>query len=371
MGMTLFRLGFRPFFLLGTAYGIVAMALWIGPYFPHALDWHAHEMIFGFAGAIIAGFLLTAVRNWTGLPTLEGTPLAGLVGLWLLARMASLGGTVPRLAAGLDLAFLVLLLGAILRPIRRVRQWRQWGVLTGVAFLAAGQAVYLAALLRLWPDGTRLGIRIGLYAVLALVLILAGRVIPFFTERGVDGPVVLRRFSWTERWALPLFCLYAALEVLTPGGTITRGLALAAAFVHAVRLWGWHTPGIWRRPLLWVLHIAYGWLVVGFLIAAFDPRTALHALTVGGMSGMILGMICRVSLGHTGRNVHQPPPIVSALFVLLFASAVVRVSIPWLDPAALVFALRLAGILWIAAFAGFLWRYAPMLWRPRIDGKPG
>jgi len=238
MGMTLFRLGFRPFFLLGTAYGIVAMALWIGPYFPHALDWHAHEMIFGFAGAIIAGFLLTAVRNWTGLPTLEGAPLAGLVGLWLLARMASLGGTIPPLAAGLDLAFLVLLLGAILRPIRRVRQWRQWGVLTGVAFLVAGQAVYLAALLRPWPDGARLGTQIGLYAVLALILILAGRVIPFFTERGVDGPVVLRRYPWTERWAMPLFGLYAGFEILTPGAPLTRGLALAAAFVHAVGLWG-------------------------------------------------------------------------------------------------------------------------------------
>ncbi len=371
MGMTLFRLGFRPFFLLGTAYGIVAMALWIGPYFPHAVDWHAHEMIFGFAGAIIAGFLLTAVRNWTGLPTLEGAPLAGLVGLWLSARMASLGGTVPPLAAMLDLAFLILLLGAILRPIHQVRQWRQWGVLTSVAFLAAGQAVYLTALLRPWPTGARLGIQIGLYAVLALILILAGRVIPFFTERGVDGPVVLRRFPWIERWALPLFCLYAGLEILLPGEAITRALALTSAFVHAVRLWGWHTPGIWRRPLLWVLYLAYGWLAAGFLIAAFDFRTALHALTVGGMSGMILGMICRVSLGHTGRNVHRPPSIVTALFVLLFASAVVRVSVPWLAPAALVFGLRLAGILWIAAFAGFLWRYAPMLWQPRIDGKPG
>ncbi len=371
MTLALFRLGFRPFFLLGAAYGALVMALWIGPYFPHALDWHAHEMIFGFSGAIIAGFLLTAVRNWTGLPTLEGTPLAGLVGLWLLARISSLGGTIPISAAGWDLAFLLLLLGAILRPIWQVRQWRQWGVLTSVAFLATGQAVYLVALLRDWPEATRLGIRIGLYAVLALILILAGRVIPFFTERGVDRPIALRRFPWIERWAMPLFCLYAALEILMPGEAITRGLALASALVHAVRLRGWYTPGIWHRPLLWVLHVAYAWLIAGLLIAVFDARTALHALTVGGMGGMILGMICRVSLGHTGRSVHQPPKIVTALFALLFGSAVLRVSIPWLDPAALSFGLRLAGILWIVAFAGFLWRYAPMLWQPRIDGKPG
>ncbi|HEB78558.1 MAG TPA: NnrS family protein, partial [Methylothermaceae bacterium] len=215
MAIALFNLGFRPFFLLGSAYGAIAMGLWIGPYFPHALAWHAHEMIYGFAAAIIAGFLLTAVCNWTGLATLEGSPLAALVCLWLSARLLSLNGSVPALAAWLDLVFLTCLLAAVARPIWQVRQWRQWGVLTCVAFLILGQAAQVAAI-QGWTDDTRLGVQIGLYAVLGLILIIARRVIPFFTERGVNYPVSLRQFPWTDRWAMPLYGLYAGLAVLTP-----------------------------------------------------------------------------------------------------------------------------------------------------------
>lgn len=367
----LFNLGFRPFFLLGSLFSALAMGLWIGPYFPVAVDWHAHEMVYGFAAAIVAGFLLTAVRNWTGLPTLERAPLAMLGGLWLVARILSLNGKLAVPAAAFDLIFLLGLLGAIARPIWRVRQWRQWGVLTCVALLMAGQGLFAWALVTAWPEGARLGVLTGLYAIFGLLFIIARRVMPFFTERGVDYPVHLRQFALIDRIAMPLFSLFAGLAMLFPQLWLTRTLAATLAMIHCIRLWGWYTPGIWRRPLLWILFLAYGWLVAGFALAAYDLRLALHAWTVGGLGVMILGMICRVSLGHTGRSIHHPPREVIGLFILLLLAAILRTGLPWLSPESVLIGYRLAGVCWSLAFVGFSILYGPMLWRPRADGKPG
>ncbi len=370
MNCALFNLGFRPFFLLGAAFAAVSMALWIGPLFPTALAWHAHEMIYGFAAAIIAGFLLTAVRNWTGIQTLSGWKLAGLAGLWLMARLLSLAGSATAWAAGMDLTFLILLLAAVAWPIYQVRQWRQWGVLSCVALIVLGQLLFFLGSLGFWGAGQRLGIQIGLFSILGLIFIIARRILPFFTERGVGDPVSLTQYPWLDRWIMPLYSLFAAIEILLPGFVLNRGLALTLAVLHMIRLAGWHTPGIWRRPLLWVLFTAYGWMILGFVLySAGKPSLAIHAFAVGGLGGTVLGMICRVSLGHTGRNIHQPPRVVPALFLSLFAAAILRTVIPWLVPEFTLIWYRLAGIGWIAAFVGFLWWYAPILWLPRADGK--
>ncbi len=371
MRTALFNLGFRPFFLFGAGFSLAAMALWLGPYFPTALDWHAHEMVYGFAAAIVAGFLLTAVRNWTGRPTLEKGPLAGLFGLWLAARLLGLGGQIPLIAAVFDLTFLLGLWVAIARPIWQVRQWRQWGVLTCVGVLALGQAAHLSGMVTGDPAIARLGIWTGLYAILGLILIIGRRVIPFFTERGVGYPVTLRQFARIDRTAMPLFTAFALLALLWPNTWPQHLLALILAILHSVRLWGWYTPGVWRRPLLWILHLAYAWIVIGFLLAAWDVRLALHAFTVGGMGGMILGMICRVSLGHTGRDIHRPPAGVAFLFLALLAAAILRGFGPLLWSQTTWLWFHLAGGLWLLAFGGFVWIYAPILWRPRIDGRPG
>ncbi len=371
MQSALFNLGFRPFFLLGSAFSAIAMTLWIGPLFPHAVLWHAHEMIYGFATAIIAGFLLTAVRNWTGIMTLQGTGLVGLVGLWLSARLMSLlPGALPW-AAKLEGLFLLFLLAAVFRPIYRVRQWRQWGVLTCLAFLFLGQLVFLLGSVDLLPGGQTTGIQMGLFAVLGLITIIGGRVIPFFTERGLGDPFTTRRFPRLESGVMPLFSLFSLLAILSPGSLLTRLLALILAALHLVRLWGWYDHGIWRKPLLWVLHLAYLWLILGFvLFAAGLSSLGIHAWAVGGIGGMIIGMICRVSLGHTGRNIHRPPRVVTVLFSLVFGAALLRTALPWLLPQYALFWYRLAGLGWIAAFLGFLWGYAPMLWQQRADGKP-
>ncbi|BCX89037.1 uncharacterized protein involved in response to NO [Methylomarinovum tepidoasis] len=371
MQTALFNLGFRPFFLFGAGFSLLALALWLGPHFPARLAWHAHEMVYGFAAAIVAGFLLTAVRNWTGRATVEGGPLAVLFALWLGARLLSLGGKIALTAAILDLLFLLGLLASIARPIWQVRQWRQWGVMTCVAVLAAGQTGHLAGILTSDPAIAQLGIWSGLYAILGLILIIGRRVIPFFTERGVGYPVTLRQFDWIDRSAMPLFTAFAIATLLWPGAWPQRLLAATLAILHAIRLGGWYTPGIWRRPLLWILHLAYAWLVVGFLLSAWDVRLASHAFTVGGMGGMILGMICRVSLGHTGRSIHLPPAGITILFVALSAAAVLRGLGPLLWPQATWLWFHLAGGLWALAYGGFVWIYAPILWQPRIDGRPG
>ncbi len=371
MHTALFNLGFRPFFLLGAAFAAIAMGLWIGPLFPTALMWHAHEMVYGFAVAIVAGFLLTAVRNWTGVQTLRGLPLALLAGCWLGARLLALSTATLWWATVLDLVFLLALSVAVAWPVVKVKQWRQWGILTCIGFVVLGQFIFSLGALGIWDGGQRQGILIGLYAVIGLIFILGRRVMPFFIERGVGYPVTLKQYAPLDRWLMPLYTLFAVLAVLLPEGFFDRLAAFALAAAHLIRLAGWHTPGIWKKPLLWVLFVAYGWLILGFMFyGAGKTSLAIHVFAVGGLGGMILGMICRVSLGHTGRNIHQPPRAVTALFLLLFSAAVFRTVFPLLSPLLTLVWYRLAGVAWIAAFLGFLWWYAPMLWQPRVDGKP-
>ncbi len=371
MQSALFNLGFRPFFLLGAAFAVVAMALWIGPLFPTAVIWHAHEMIYGFTAAVIAGFLLTAVRNWTGVMTLHGAPLAALATLWLAARLLALFPDTLIWAAKLDGLFLLFLLAAIFWPVYRVRQWRQWGVLACLAFLLGGQILFLLGATGILPGGRDTGIRVGLFAALGLIFIIGARVIPFFTERGAGHPVAIKRYPWIDRWIMALFTLFAALAIFAPGNIVTRLLALMLAALHLVRLSGWYDSGIWHKPLLWVLHLAYLWLILGWVLFALAPGSlAIHAWAAGGLGGMVIGMICRVSLGHTGRDIHRPPRGVAILFALVFAAAMLRTALPWLLPQYTLFWYRLAGLAWIGAFSGFLWWYAPMLWQPRADGKP-
>ncbi len=372
MNTALFNLGFRPFFLVGAAFAVFSMALWVGPFFPTALMWHAHEMVYGFAVAIVAGFLLTAVRNWTGIQTLYGLPLAGLVGIWLSARLLALSKATLPWAAVLDLVFLLALWAAVSWPIVQVKQRRQWGILTCLGFVVLGQLIFALGEFEVWRAGQRTGILIGLYAVLGLIFILGRRVIPFFTERGVGYPVTVKQYPWLDRWLMPIYSLFAVLVIVFPEIVVDRLLAMTLAVLHGIRLAGWHTPGIWRKPLLWILFLAYGWLIIGFaLYGAGMTSLAVHAFAVGGLGGMILGMICRVSLGHTGRNIHQPPKAVDALFLLLMTAAVFRTAMPLFFSEYTVVWYRLAGITWIAAYLGFLWWYAPMLWQPRVDGKPG
>ncbi|MFC1681280.1 NnrS family protein, partial [Pseudomonadota bacterium] len=320
--IALFELGFRPFFLFAALYSIWATLAWFAVYVVGvqlastdmaAPAWHAHEMIYGYGTAVVAGFLLTAAQNWTGLRTLNSTPLGLLLVLWLIPRAAPY--VWPAAPAGLlaifDLAFLAMLICAVGWVVLESGNRKQFVILLLLALLLLGNGAYYLDLAGFVPGIAQKAVLSGLYALLALVLILAGRVVPFFTERGVGYPVQLMNLSWVDPANLVLFAAFWISELIDLGNTPQALLSAALFLLNAYRLWGWYTHGIWKKPLVWVLHVAYGFLTAGFLLtllsslAGISPYLAIHAFAYGGIGMMTLGMMSRVTLGHTGRSVQQ------------------------------------------------------------------
>ncbi|MDQ6963474.1 MAG: NnrS family protein [Mariprofundales bacterium] len=388
----LFQLGFRPLFLVAMLFATLAMALWmvdllIGisplPATRSPVVWHAHEMIYGYSLAVIAGFLLTAVRNWTGEPTVTGLPLKLLLLIWVVARAAPF---VPDpygmwLMLVADNLFIVALSVALTIPVVRAKRWKSLPVVSTIHLFLVGNMLFDLGVTGYLDDGVPLGISLGLYLVLYLMLLLARRVMPMFIGRGTALPCKPRNFPWVDRSAPLLFLGFVLLDILTEWRQLTALFALLLALVHAVRLVGWCPRpiwgAIWSRALLWVLVLAYGWLIAGFLLTAgsaigwYSPSLALHALAVGGIGMMTMGMMARVAWGHSGRDLQSPPAQLALLFALLAVSGVVRVVVPALLPASYVVWIGLSQLLWITAFAGLLFCYVPVLWQPRVDGKPG
>jgi uncharacterized protein involved in response to NO len=381
-------LGFRPFFLGAGVFAVVVMALWYGMFLrgvqlPAAglkpIDWHAHEMLFGYVMAVVAGFLLTAVRNWTGIQTLRGLPLALLFCCWLAARLLfAFGGDALLVwAAGFDILFDLSLCAAITVPVVRAKLWANLAIAGKVALLAGGNLLFLSGALGALSQGVHLGLYTGLYVLLALIFTLSRRVLPFFIERGVGYPVELRNSRVLDLTSLVLLVVLWLADLFRPDGFIVAASSALLAVVHAARLWGWHTPGVWRKPLLWVLYLAYAALIAGFVlkvavfVALVPSSLALHAFAVGGMGLMTLGMMTRVALGHTGRDIGNPPAVLGWLFALLIAAALVRVALPLVDVRDYRLWVAVSQWLWIGAFAGFVWVYFPVLTRPRIDGREG
>lgn len=385
------HLGFRPFFLAAGLFAVIAMFLWLGIYhfgwpllpaaYPATL-WHAHEMVFGYAVAVGAGFLLTAVKNWTNIQTIHGRPLLLLALVWLLARLLPFTGLLP-LAALADSVFLCWLTYEIARPVIRAKQWNQSAIGGKIALLIPANIVFYLGLLGYWPIGVKVGLYAGFYIILGLVFTMGRRVIPFFIERGVGCPFEAKNDVWVDRFSLILFLGFALADVIaiSSGNEMAQMLAalLALALVpfHAFRMVGWHHPNIWEKPLLWVLYMAYGWLVAGFLfkflsaVAGVSPWIGIHAFAVGGIGMMTLGMMARVALGHSGRDVFDPPQILIVVFLVLFSAAFIRVLNIWLVPEFYGEWILSAQLLWIAAFGLFVWSYAPMLVKPRVDGRYG
>lgn len=381
------ELGFRTFFLGAGAFAILAIARWAGVYalgWPVSLEnvstfqWHAHEMIYGYTLAVIAGFLLTAARNWTGLQTLRGPGLLGLFLLWAVARALLVFGTAYLLqAAALEALFLAALMTAVAVPVIRAKQWRQTAVLGKLLVLGVFDLLFYLGALGLIEQGVHWGVYGGLYVVIALILTMGRRVIPFFIERGVGYPVALYNSRWLDIASLALFLAFFVVEVFLsrPGaGTV---LAALLFLLTAVRLAGWHTRGIWRKPLLWSLYLSLAFIDLGFLLralaplAGLSPFIAIHAYTVGGIGLITLGMMMRVSLGHTARNVNAPPRSAAVALAFLVGSAIARVAGPLFDAVHYTAWIMASQAFWIAAFAIFLFGFTPMLTRPRLDGQPG
>jgi len=276
-----------------------------------------------------------------------------------------------------DLLFMAMLIPAVAVPIIRAKSQRNLVVIAILALLLIGNGLFYLGVFGILADGIRLGLYLGFYIIIALVLMMGRRVIPFFTERGVGYSVTLTNYAWLDKAVPFLMIAFIAAELVAPGNLMTTMVAAVLMGLLGLRLVGWHTKGIWRKPLLWVLHIAYGLVAVGFALnvaaalTGISPFLAVHAFALGGIGLMTLGMMARVSLGHTGRDIFAPPSAVIWMFLLLIGAAVLRVFVPLLVPAYYTLWVGLSQLSWILAFALFTLFYIPMLVTPRADGQPG
>ncbi|WFB36721.1 NnrS family protein [Kiritimatiellota bacterium B12222] len=381
-GIPLFRLGFRFFFFAATLWSVLSLGLWGLMYsgvihFPHhfmPMQWHGREMVFGFTGAVIAGFLLTAAGNWTGLAMPSGKSLMGLALLWTAGRVCPLIPTLPLVLVGMvDVSFYVVLAITLAIPLCKAKQVRNFPfpiILLGIALadaLSYGQFRN--------GQGIAVGTELGITLCLTMVMLMGGRVIPGFTKGRIQKAQT-RSFSWVEKSGVACFLAAALAEICALPAWVWGSLFLLAGLIQGLRLFGWFTPEIVHQPLLWILHVAYFWLVFGVWLkglAAFgwgNPLLARHALTAGVLGSICLGMMTRVTLGHTGRAM-QIPPITVMSFLFMQLAVICRVIWPLLQPSGYLFAIQLSVIFWIAAFGIYLAFYGPMLFKPRMDGQRG
>jgi uncharacterized protein involved in response to NO len=387
-GVAILNLGFRPFFAGAAAFAVLSMLVWMGIYifgwqWPQvglpATIWHAHEMIYGYGMAVIAGFLLTAVKNWTGVQTLYGIPLLLLFLLWLTARLLLLAGGAGVLAwaALADGMFNLMLVAAIAWPVFKVRQFKQFGILSKIILLMLANLLFYAGVLEIYPWGVQAGLYSGVYLVMALIFAMSRRVLPFFIERGVDQPVTLINRAWLDGASLFLFLAFWLADIAEPDSLLVAGLAGALCVLHTIRLAGWYTAGIRAKPLLWVLYLAYMAIAIGFALKVavyvfgISPFLPLHAFTYGGIGLFTLGMMARVTLGHTGRNILEPPAAAAWMFGLLAIGSVIRVALPMFDAGHYILWMGVSQVLWILAFSLFLRVFLLMLFQPRTDGQFG
>lgn len=380
------RGGFRPFFLGGALWALAALALWLCalagavtlPTHFDPLAWHRHEMLFGFVGAVVAGFLLTAIPNWTGRLPIAGSPLAALFGLWLAARMALLFSLLsgPIVAALLDVGFFVLLAALAAREVLAAKN-RNLPIVGLVALFAIANAVDHAAVAGMVDEG--LGIRAAIGLVIMMIALIGGRIIPSFTrnwltkqgqQRGL--PTQPGRF---DILVIAATALAMAGWVAAPFQPAVGYLLIAAGLLQAVRLARWSGHRTWRDPLVLILHVGYAWVPVGLALLglsivepAVPASGALHALTAGAMATMILAVMSRATLGHTGREL-KASSATSLVYLLVTLGALGRVAAPLL-PMDYMLAVKLSGIAWGGAFLLFLLAYGPKLVGPRPDGRP-
>jgi uncharacterized protein involved in response to NO len=386
--MTLFERGFRPFFLLGALHACSAVLFWLAvlagwvaaPAWLTPAWWHAHEMAFGFVAAAAAGFLLTAAPTWTGSPPVAGAPLAALVALWLAGRGAmALAGRLPlALVATVDAAFLPALAAAIARPILAARQRRNYPFPAILALLALGNVATHIAAGGVLAAGAPVGLHGSVALAVLLIVVVGGRIVPAFTRNalarsGIDAPV---RSAWAlDRAAVAFAALFAAAEVAAPRTLASGAAALLAAVAVAARMAGWRTRRTLGDPLLWSLHLGYAWVALGLAAVALAElagtipwSVGLHALTTGAIGTMVLAVMTRVALGHTGRPL-VAPPAATAAYLLVSAGALARTAGALAFPDPYLRVLVLSGSLWAGAYALFLVAYAPILLRPRVEGS--
>ncbi|MBG6076738.1 NnrS family protein [Polaromonas sp. CG_9.11] len=379
-GFALWQLGFRPFYLLASVFSALSIGLWalqfsgwLGTPYLAGPMWHAHEMLFGFTLAVIVGFLFTAGRNWSGRPTPTGAALMALAALWVAGRVLVLT-PYGWAAAVVNVAFPLAAAIGLAIPFIAARNKRNYFFVALLLLMAlAVLGVHLAQLGVTQLPGW-VGIQVALDVVLFTMAVMGGRVIPMFTN-AIAGASATKR-PWLEKAALGSTLALLLADVLQLHGAALVALAGLCAAAHLARWALWQPWKTWRTPLVWVLHVAYFWIPVHLALRGLgemglvSPSLAIHALTVGAIGGLIIGMMTRTALGHTGRRLTASRADV-ACYLLVLAAALVRVAVPLVAPAQIVHAVLGSAALWSAGFALYAVTYWPVLTRVRADGKPG
>lgn len=377
----LWRLGFRPFYLLAAGFAVLAIPLWLATYLgwvatPGHVDvfWHAHEMVFGFAVAVIIGFLYTAGRNWTGLWTPRGNTLALIAGIWMLGRLAMLFADA-RIAVVVDLAFLPVAAWPLYQVLMRAQNRRNLILLGILLLLWIADLVYHGCRLGMWVSSPLVAIEAAILVIVLLESVIGGRVIPPFTTNAIGQPRATIRLR-LDQWVIGTSVATLLAWILPSPGWLILLVASVAAMLHVWRLSGWRTRHVLRHPLLWILHLSYAWIPVGLVLLGLSgvglipDSAAFHALAVGSMAGLMVGMITRTALGHTGRAL-AAGRAETIMYVLILLAALARVAAA-LSPTALYEPLLiLAMACWTAVFAVYLAVYGPYLVKARLDGLEG
>lgn len=377
----LWALGFRPFYLLASSYAAISILLWAAQFagwFPYAYLqgplWHAHEMLFGFVLPVISGFLLTAGQTWTGRKTLSGVPLMLLALLWLAARVLLITpwGWAAALA---NIAFPWAVAVALAIPFLNAGSRRNYFFPALLFLLGIAAFGIHANRLEVWDLPGWVGVQLALDIMLFIMVVMAGRVTPLFTASSIASAKPQRK-PWLERLALGLVLMVLVADLISVQGHPMAMLLALASVAHAWRLLLWQPWKTLRTPLVWILHLAYVWIVLYLALRALhefnwiNATVATHALTAGAMGTLIIGMMTRTARGHTGRLLKADYFDVTS-YLLVTAGAVVRVFVPLGLPQWIVASVVVSALLWSAAFALYALRYLPVLTQARIDGKPG
>jgi uncharacterized protein involved in response to NO len=386
---TIFESPYRPFFILAAISSLFYMTIWTLFYtFKLPLNfenisptmWHAHEMLFGYTMAVIAGFLLTVEKYWLGKNIDSKSILLTLVILWIAARVSiflTLITNIPyEIGAILDCLFMIILTIRVAYPIISARAWDKMGLVAHIAIVAAANIIFYLGLSGIISNGQYLGVYSALYLIISIILLMGRRMIPIFIRNGLEFKFEPKNWRVIDILSLVFFVLFFIYDLFFTSPITVSIISGILAIIYSIRLFGWYSNKIWSKPLLWVLFVAYSWIAVGFglkflslyfNIFGFLP---LHSFTYGGIGIMTIGFMSRVILGHTGRNVFDPPKILFWIFSILFAGAIVRVFFPLIDITRYQIWIGASQLLWILSFLIFAVVYLPMLFRPSIEKKP-
>lgn len=384
----LFRLAFRPFFIGAAIYAVISIALWgmfwagnshVSQFmYGNPLWWHSHEMLFGFSGAVIVGFLLTAVQTWTGQTGVKGAKLAFLFSLWLIARLGLMVATPSYVWMIIDCAWIIVATLFLAMPIIKVKQWRNLFFVPVLIMFTLLNIKYHLMVLKVIPYDLKATALMTLTIIAAVVIVVGGRVIPFFTSRGTKTETITRIPMLEYAALIPIWILliFTFFPVTVPS-SLLAATYLIAAVTNLVRMCRWRSFKTITVPLLWSLHGAYlsmiiglAWLGGSYINHSMNPTIGIHIIAIGGIGAMILAMMARVSLGHTGRKLQIGRWMIIA-FISLLGSLLARTLFVVVMPVATIDAYVISAVLWVIAFTIFAIVYFPVLTKARVDGHPG